>query len=94
MARTILPTFTDAAKTRKAELVKDNAKPRVKPPEIARSPEPALAPPGMSGIRTEKRFAFRASPAPVKDFSPTQGNLKREFKPLAQTPTNCRDIDR
>lgn len=75
-------------------LPKNNAKPRVKPPEMAKKPEPGLAPPGMSGILTEKRFAFRQVPTPEKPFTPTQGNLKREFKSLAQSPTKGRDIDR
>lgn len=95
-ARPIFRSFNDAAKDKRVEIVKDNAQPRIKPPEIAQQPQHGLAPPGMSGIRTEKRFAFRPPPAPEKaPFSPQPGNLKREFSSLVQKqPGKTHDIER
>ncbi len=80
--------YADVEKV-KQELVKDNAKPRIKPPEMAKKPQPGLAPPGMSGIRTEKRFALSKSPAPPKpEFRSAPGNLRREFKSLTGNRTD------
>ena len=85
--------YADIAKV-KRELMKDNAQPRVKPPEMAHTPQPNLAPPGMVGIRTEKRFTLPKAP-PKPEFSPTQGNLKREFKSLVRNQTGkWHDIER
>ena len=87
--------YADVEKV-KRELMKDNAQPRIKPPQMATKPQPNLAPPGMVGIRTEKRFALGKAPAPPKpEFSPTQGNLRREFKSLVRNQTGRgRDIER
>ena len=88
--------YADIAKV-KEQLVKDNAQPRIKPPQMAKKPQPGLAPPGMSGIKTEKRFAL---PKPAHEqqkqaFSPLQGNLRRAFKSLAGNRTrNGPDIER
>ncbi len=79
--------YADVEKV-KRQLVKDNAQPRIKPPPMARKPQPGLAPPGMVGIRTDKRFALPKAPAPPKpEFTATQGNLKREFKSLVRNQT-------
>ena len=85
--------YADIAKV-KRELMKDNAQPRVKPPEMARMPQPNLAPPGMVGIKTEKRFTLPKAP-PKPEFPPTQGSLRREFKSLARSQTGkAQDIER
>lgn len=95
-AKPVFRTFNAAAKDKRVEIAKDNAQPRIKPPEIAKHPPPGLAPPGMSGIRTEKRFVFRPPPTPEKaPFSPQPGNLTREFKSLVQNqPGKTHDIER
>lgn len=47
---------------------KDNAAPRIKPPELAHVPHPRLAPPGMSGIKmglpAMERYVGQPSPKP------------------------------
>lgn len=85
--KTPFKPFNRMAKPERVQVVKDNAQPRVKPPQMAHKPQPNLAPPGMSGIRTEKRFAFQKPPAPKPEFAPTQGNLRREFKSLVRNQT-------
>ncbi len=66
---------------------KDNAAPRVPPPQQVRTPHPRLAPPGSVGIRP--------SLMPVMDRAPPelpkakielgqQGRAQRAFKPLVQ----------
>ncbi len=66
---------------------KDNAQPRVKPPEQARTPHPRLAPPGAAGIRPGLgAVAERAAPPPPKMRTEPgeQGKTSRTFKPLVQ----------
>jgi hypothetical protein len=69
---------------------KDNAQPRVKPPAMARVPQPNLAPPGMVGIRSPMpKLVARSVPkaeaekAPAKFSLDRRGYLTRTFKPLA-----------
>lgn len=69
---------------------KDNAQPRVKPPALARTPQPNLAPSGMVGIRVPltkvvAKIVPVAEPAkaPKKFSLDYKGDLTRIFKPLA-----------
>ena len=43
--------FTLAAEGKPTLRTKDNAKPRIRPPQPVNKPAPNLAPPGMSGLR-------------------------------------------
>ncbi len=63
---------------------KDNAKPRVKPPSMAQTPAPNLAPFGAKGIRRglpsnqpykQKRFIYKR-----------KGDMAREFKSIMRSP--------
>lgn len=67
---------------------KDNAAPRIKPPEFEHLPHPRLAPPGMSGIKmglpAMERFGGQPSPKPPmkREHEPP----KRAFTSLVQSP--------
>jgi hypothetical protein len=62
---------------------KDNAQPRIVPPQQVRTPHPQLAPPGMSGIRTSQRMGLPHVPPKPKRMEFEAGVTKREFKSLA-----------
>lgn len=68
---------------------KDNAAPRIKPPELVRLPHPQLAPPGMSGIKmglpAMERFAGQPSPKPPPPKREPK-SPKRVFTSLVQSP--------
>jgi hypothetical protein len=72
---------------------KDNAAPKIKPPEQTHLHHPRLAPPGMSGIRPTPPMMERgigqaaARPTLSKDDG---GPAKRAFKPIAK-PTPEKD---
>lgn len=67
---------------------KDNAAPRIKPPQLANTPHPRLAPAGMSGIKTGpvlERFAGSPPPKPPQEkLEPA--TPKRAFTSLVQSP--------
>ena len=69
---------------------KDNAMPRIPPPKTVQIPHPQLAPPGMSGIKTqEKRFTLTGPlperPKPKIEMG-QEGRVKRAFEPHVQAP--------
>lgn len=67
---------------------KDNAAPRIKPPQLANTPHPRLAPAGMSGIRPSLNPGQPRPlpPPPAKAMQDHQGKAQRAFKPLVQGP--------
>ncbi|MFM9977230.1 MAG: hypothetical protein ACKVOP_04205 [Sphingomonadaceae bacterium] len=65
---------------------KDNAQPRIAPPQAVRTPHPQLAPPGMSGIKTTARLGHAIEPPKLKRLEFQSGVTTREFKSLVQTP--------
>ncbi len=76
-----------AEKTPQVTRDKDNAQPRVKPPEQARKPGPRLAPPGMSGTKRNLPTKAQVTRQVPKRFSLGQpGELKKEFKPIVSKP--------
>lgn len=80
--------FTLAAEGKPILRTKDNAKPRIRPPQQVQKPAPNLAPPGMSGLRPMQGLtqpqAQSPKPAPPKRFKlhSNKGQLTRTFKPL------------
>lgn len=64
---------------------KDNAAPRVTPPNLGQDPAPNLAPPGMAGIRASGPVAGPSLPPPEpKRFTlGIGGGATREFKGFA-----------
>jgi hypothetical protein len=66
---------------------KDNAQPRVAPPQQVRVPHPQLAPPGMSGIKTSRKLALPGDPPKPKRQEFESGFASREFKSLVQSPS-------
>lgn len=84
--------FTLAAEGKSVLRTKDNAKPRIKPPQPVNKPAPNLAPPGMSGLRPKpgltlpdpKHPSPQPKPAQQKRFQlhTGKGQLSRTFKPL------------
>jgi hypothetical protein len=77
---------------------KDNAAPRIKPPELAHVPHPRLAPPGMSGIKMGLPAMERSvGVPPLRHASKTkeEGRAKKAFTPLVSTqPTKGKSHDR
>lgn len=65
---------------------KDNAQPRIVPPQQVRTPHPQLAPPGMSGIKTTARLGHPIAPPKLKRLEFQSGVTTRDFKSLAQKP--------
>lgn len=70
---------------------KDNAQPRVPPPRMTQTPHPRLAPSGMSGIKPSSRLGMPPQAQANAQTQPkqkitlgSQGQAKRDFKPLAQ----------
>lgn len=67
---------------------KDNAAPRVQPPQLENTPHPRLAPAGMSGIKPSLNQGQPRPlpPLPMKSIQDRQGVAQRAFKPLVQSP--------
>lgn len=64
---------------------KDNAAPRIKPPEQVNLPHPRLAPPGMSGIKMGLSAMERSVGAPPPRHTlktEEEGRAKKAFTPL------------
>lgn len=65
---------------------KDNAAPKIRPPEQSNLHHPRLAPPGMSGIRPSPPLMERGIGQPAARPTLTKGDggpAKRAFKPIA-----------
>lgn len=77
---------------------RDNAMPRVKPPELVRTPPPTLAPPGMVGIRRPLlRPGYGPPPEPLtkQPASPDKApDLTRSFNDLTPTKSKGWDMER
>lgn len=68
---------------------KDNAAPRVKPPQLAHVPHPRLAPSGMSGIKMglpDMERSVGASPPRHTSKTEEEGRAKKAFTPLVSAP--------
>lgn len=66
---------------------KDNAQPRVAPPQEVRVPHPQLAPPGMSGIKSSRKLGLVQDAPKAKRQEFESGFAAREFKSLVQSPS-------
>jgi hypothetical protein len=75
---------------------KDNAQPRIKPPNLAQYPAPNLAPHGMSGIKTMAARQQAAQHVPKQPFKAGNGGeLSKVFKPIAaKSPDKGHDRSR
>lgn len=68
---------------------KDNAQPRIQPPRFVTTPAHNLAPPGMSGIKTNKRLygqerTVRGSAPKPPQYKPGErGTVAKTFKSIA-----------
>lgn len=96
--------FTLAADGKRTLRTKDNAKPRIRPPQQVQKPAPNLAPPGMSGLRLKPGTTLARPQSPTSDPKPaptkrfglhtSKGQLTRTFKPLVNGKDKARRLER
>lgn len=105
---TVKPPFNQAVEGRVTIRDKDNAMPRIRPPQMAQTPQPDLAPPGTVGLKIRKGFVLGREalppPPPRKFMLDRSGDLQRTFNEIdrkaqekaaeiAMTKAQSRDID-